>query len=138
MHNCMTSVPERITARKSLKTRYVASCRLENANWPGRLNPETDEHKKLSFTIKIVDRRERLLSSSSEKYSLGKILVQRGKKKKKKGKSAEMKGAFFNPVFFKNVKFLWPVNVNFLEAAHRRGGRVELFRGVVRTLSLTI
>lgn len=60
------------------------------------------------------------------------------KKKKKKGKSAEMKGAFFNPVFFKNVKFLWPVNVNFLEAAHRRRGRVELFRGVVRTLSLTI
>lgn len=49
-----------------------------------------------------------------------------------------MKGAFFNPVFFKNVKFLWPVNVNFLEAAHRRRGRVELFRGVVRTLSLTI
>lgn len=100
MHNCMTSVPERITVQKRLETRYVASCRLENANWPRRLNPETDERKELSFTIKIVDGRERLLSSSGEKYSLGKILVQRKKRKKEKRKVNRDERGFLQPCLF--------------------------------------
>ena len=85
-----------------------------------------------------VDGRERLPSLAKKKYSLVKAPERRQPRLQKKKRKVEIKGPFLNPVFLKTWNFYGRTFAPSTFSEPRREGRVELFPGVLRTLSFVI